>query len=77
MLLVVVVADNLHMVETEVDSDALIRRRQETQRVEGKLKLRTNANEDAALGLGTILPAELQSQDVLVLVRLQTKRQKQ
>lgn len=73
VLLVVVVADDLHRVETEVDSDTLIGRRQETQRVEGKLKLGTDANEDAALGLGTILPAELQSQNVLVLVRLQTK----
>lgn len=77
MLLVVVVADNLHMVETEVDSDALVGRRQETQCVEGELELGTDANEDAALRLGTILPAELQRQDVLVLVRLQTKRQKQ
>lgn len=73
MLLVVVVADNLHMVETEVDSNTLIRRRQETQCVEGKLKLWTDTNEDAALGLGAILPAELQRQDVLVLVRLHTK----
>lgn len=75
VLLVVVVADDLHMVETEVDSDALVGRRQETQSVEGELKLRTDANEDATLGLSTILPAELQCQDVLVLVRLQTKRQ--
>lgn len=77
VLLVVVVADNLHVVETEVDSDTLVGRRQETQCVEGELKLRTDANEDAALGLGTILPAELQRQDVLVLIRLQTKRRKQ
>lgn len=74
VLLVVVVADDLHMVETELDSDALIWRRQETQRVEGKLELRADADEDATLGLGAVLPAELQRQDVFVLVRLQTDR---
>lgn len=77
MLLVVVVADDLHVVETELDSDALIGRRQETQRVKGELELGADADEDAALGLGAVLPAELQRQDVFVLVRLQTDRQKQ
>lgn len=71
VLLVVVVANNLHIVETELDFDTFIGRGEETQSVEGKLKLRTDANEDAAFGFYTILPAELQSQDVFILVRLE------
>ena len=59
MLLVVVVANNLHVVETELDFDALVGRGEETEGVEGELELGTDADEDAALGLYTVLPAEL------------------
>lgn len=59
MLLVVVVANNLHIVHTELDFDTLIGRGKETQSVESKLELWTDTDEDAALGLYTILPAEL------------------
>lgn len=59
MLLVVVVANNLHVVQTELDFDAFIRRGEETESVEGELELRTDSDEDAALGLYTVLPAKL------------------
>lgn len=59
MLLVVVVTNNLHVIQAELDFDALIGRAEETEGVEGELKLRTDADEDAPLGLDSILPAEL------------------
>lgn len=59
VLLIVVVANNLHIVETELDFDTLVGWGKETQSVEGKLKLRTDTDEDAALGLYAVLPAEL------------------
>lgn len=59
VLLVVVVANNLHVVETELDFDTLVGRGEETEGVEGELKLGTDADEDAALGLYAVLPAEL------------------
>ena len=59
VLLVVVVANNLHLVETELDFDTLIGWGEETESVEGELELGTDANEDAALGLYTVLPTEL------------------
>lgn len=59
VLLVVVVTDNLYIIETELDFDTLIGRGEETESVEGKLELGTDADEDAALGLYTGLPAEL------------------
>lgn len=59
VLLVVVVANNLHLVEAELDSDTLVGRAEETESVEGKLEFRTDADEDASLGLYTVLPAEL------------------
>lgn len=59
MLLVVVVANNLHMVETELDFDALVGRGEETECVEGELELGADADEDASLGLYAVLPAEL------------------
>lgn len=71
VLLVVVVANDLHVVGTELDLDPLVGRGEEAERVEGELKLGTDADEDAALGLYTVLPAELESQDVFVLVGLQ------
>lgn len=74
MLLVVVVANNLHVVETELDFDALVGWGEETQGVEGELELGADADEDASLGLYAVLPAELQRQDVFVLVRLQSDR---
>ena len=74
VLLVVVVANDLHIVQTELDFDALIGRGEETEGVEGELELGTDADEDAALGLYTVLPAELEGQDVFVLVRLQWEK---
>lgn len=59
MLLVVVVANNLHVIQTELDFDAFIRRGEETESVEGELELGTDSDEDAALGLYTVLPAKL------------------
>lgn len=59
MLLVVVVANDLHMVQTELDFDALVGRGEETEGVEGELELGADANEDASLGLDAVLPAEL------------------
>lgn len=59
VLLVVVVANNLHIVETELNFDTLVGRGEETEGVEGELELWTDADEDAALGLYTVLPAEL------------------
>lgn len=59
VLLVVVVANNLHIVQTELDFDAFVGRDEETQGVEGELKLGADPNEDAALGLYAVLPAEL------------------
>ncbi len=59
MLLVVVMANNLHIIKTELDFDTLVGRGEETQSVEGKLELGTDADKDAALGLYAILPAEL------------------
>ena len=70
MLLGVVVADDVHLVQAELDLDALVGRGEETQGVEGELELGADADEDAAFGLDAVLPAELQRQDVLVLVRL-------
>lgn len=59
VLLVVVVANYLHVVETELDFDTLVGRVEETEGVEGELELGTDADEDAALGLYAVLPAEL------------------
>lgn len=59
VLLVVVVANNLHVVETELDFDALVGWGEETQGVEGELELGADADEDAPLGLYAVLPAEL------------------
>lgn len=53
------VTDNLYVIETELHFDALIWWGEETESVEGKLKLRTDADEDAAFGLYAVLPAEL------------------
>lgn len=74
VLLVVVVANNLHVVETELDFDALVGWGEETQGVEGELELGADADEDASLRLYAVLPAELQRQDVFVLVWLQSDR---
>lgn len=68
------VANNLHVVETELDFDTLIGWGEETQGVEGELELGADADEDASLGLYAVLPAELQRQDVFVFVRLQSDR---
>lgn len=73
MLLVVVVTDDLHLIDVKGDFDSLVWRREETQRVQGKLKLRAHADEDASFGFDSILPAELQSQNVLVLIWLGTR----
>lgn len=62
------------MVETELDFDTLVGRVEETESVEGELELGADTDEDASLGLYAILPAELQRQDVFVLVRLQWER---
>lgn len=59
VFLIVVVANNLHIVQTELDFDALVGRDKETESVKGKLEFRADPNEDAALGLYSILPAEL------------------
>lgn len=59
MLLVVVVTDNIHLIDTEEHFDTLIGWDQETQGIKGKLKFRTDTNEDAAFGFNTILPTEL------------------
>lgn len=59
VLLVVVVANNLHVIKTELDSDTLVGWGEEAEGVEGKLKLRADTNEDASLGLYAVLPAEL------------------
>ena len=72
VLLVVVDADNLHVVQAELNLDTLVGGAQEAEGVEGELKLRTDPDEDAALGLESFLPAELEGHDVLVLVRLGT-----
>lgn len=59
VLLVVVVANDLHVVEAELDFDTLVGRGEETEGVEGELELGADADEDAALGLYAVLPAEL------------------
>lgn len=59
VLLIVVVANDLHVVETELDFDALVARGEETESVKGELELGADANEDASLGLYAVLPAEL------------------
>lgn len=59
VFLVVVVANNLHIVQTELDFNALVGRDEETESVESELELRADPNEDAALGLNAVLPAEL------------------
>lgn len=61
VLLVVVMAHNLHVVKTERHFDALVRRGDETQGVQGKLKLWAHTYEDAALGFDPVLPAKLKS----------------
>lgn len=71
VLLVVVVAHDLHVVRVELDFDTFVRRREETEGVESELKLWTDADEDASFGFDAVLPAELQSQDVFVLIRLE------
>jgi len=76
VLLVIVVANDLHVVQTELDLDVLVGRAQETQGVQRKLKLGADAHEDAALGLDAVLPAELQCHDVLVLVGLRRHRER-
>lgn len=64
------------MVETELDFDTLVGRGEETKSVEGKLELGADTDEDASLGFDAILPAELQSQDVFVFIRLQRENKK-
>lgn len=59
VLLVVVVTNNLHVVQTELDFDAFVGRAEKTESVKGELKLGTDADEDAPLGLDSVLPAEL------------------
>lgn len=59
VLLVVVVANDLHVVQTELDFDAFVGGDEETESVESKLKLGTDSDEDAAFGLYAVLPAEL------------------
>lgn len=59
VLLIVVVANDLHVVETELDFDALVARGEETESVKGELELGADAYEDASLGLYAVLPAEL------------------
>lgn len=61
VFLVVVMAHNLHIVETERQSNTLVRGSDEAQCVQGKLKLRAHTNKDAAFGLYPVLPAELKS----------------
>lgn len=70
VLLVIVVADNLHIIKVEGHPDAFVWRGKETQGIQGKLKLWADTDENAPFGLDPILPAELQSQDVLVLIWL-------
>lgn len=70
------VANDLHVVETELDFDALVGWGEETQSVEGELELGADADEDASLGLYAVLPAELQRQDVFVFVRLQSRQKR-
>lgn len=53
------VANNLHVVKTELDSDTLVGWGEETEGVEGKLELGADTDEDASLGLYAVLPAEL------------------
>lgn len=59
VLLVVVVANNLHVVKTELDFDTLVGWGEETEGVEGKLELGADTDEDASLRLYAVLPAEL------------------
>lgn len=47
------------MVKTELESDTLVGRGEETEGVEGKLELGADTDEDASLGLYAVLPAEL------------------
>lgn len=54
-------AYNLHVINTEGHSDALVRRGDEAQGVQGELKLRAHTDEDAAFGLDPVLPAKLKS----------------
>lgn len=71
------VANNLHVIKTELDFDTLIGGSEETESVEGELELRTDSNKDASLWLYTILPAKLKPQDVFVLIWLQEKMTRQ
>lgn len=59
VLLVVVVANNLDIVQIELDFNTLVGRGEETDSVEGHLELRADPDEDAALGFYAVLPAEL------------------
>lgn len=63
-------ADYLHLIQAEWHFHAFIGGGQETECVEGKLKLRTDANENATFGFDPVLPAELKGQDVFVVIRL-------
>lgn len=70
VLLVVVVTDYLHLVDVKGHFHSLVRGREKTQCVQGKLKLRAHTNKDASFGFNAILPTELESQHVFVFIRL-------
>lgn len=53
------VADNLHLIETEGHFNSLVRWGEETQGVKSKFKFWTDTNEDAAFRFDAIFPAEL------------------
>ena len=59
MFLVVVVADNLHVIDTEGHFDSFVWWGEETQGVKGEFKFWTDANEDAAFRFDAIFPAKL------------------
>lgn len=59
VFLIVMVADNLHLIETEGHFNSFVRWVEETQGVKGKFKFWTDANEDAAFRFDAIFPAEL------------------
>lgn len=70
VFLVVMVADDLYNVQAKRHLDSFVGRCQKTQGVKGKFKFRAHTDEDAPFGFNAILPAELQGQEVFVLVRL-------
>jgi len=70
VLLVVVVTDYLHLIFIKGDFHSLVWGREETQCVQGKLKLWAHTNKDASFGFNSVLPTELESHHVFVLIRL-------